>query len=102
MSAPIRIAESKRPVAIEKQLGAVVDPLDRLFAHEIPAGDRRRIPLRLVWPAGEAVDRDPIGEGLRAFIIRRANFFDTQNAFWLSPKNHGFHSFTPKHLSLIS
>ena len=66
---------AKKPNAgsaeVDKQRGAVVDALDRLFAHEIPAGDRPRVCLRLVWPEGEAIDRDPVGEGLRAFIIRR-------------------------------
>jgi hypothetical protein len=59
------------PAGIEKQCGAVVDALDRLFTHEVLVGGRRRTPLRLVWPEGEAIDRDPVGEGLRAFIVRR-------------------------------
>jgi hypothetical protein len=75
VSAPVRIGESKRRGAslakIEKQRGAVVDALDRLFVHEVPAGGRRRVGLRLVWPVGDAIDRDPTGEGLRAFIVRR-------------------------------
>ena len=72
MSAPARIAEFKCSAEIEKQRGAVLDALDRLFVHEIPAGDsNRRVTLRLVWPAGEAIDRDPIGAGLRAFLTRR-------------------------------
>ena len=74
MNAPARIEESKRrsgPAEIEKQRGAVIDALDRLFAYEVPADDRCRITLRLVWPEGEAIDLDPVGEGLRAFIIRR-------------------------------
>jgi hypothetical protein len=71
MSSLVRISESKRPAQIEKQLGAVVDALDRLFVHEVPADDRRRITLRLVWPVAEAIDRDPVGAGLRAFITRR-------------------------------
>jgi hypothetical protein len=68
MAAPVRIAESKRPAEVEKQLGAVLDALDRLFVHETPIGGRR-VALRLVWPAGEAIDRDRAG--LRAFIVRR-------------------------------
>jgi hypothetical protein len=74
MTALPRIAEPRRrgvnSAEIKKQRGAVVDALDRLFAHEIPDG-RRRVELRLVWPRESALDRDPIGEGLRAFIIRR-------------------------------
>jgi hypothetical protein len=72
----VRIEGSKRrradPAEIEKQRGAVLDALDRLFVHEIPTGDsNHRVALRLVWPAGEAIDRDPIGAGLRAFLTRR-------------------------------
>jgi hypothetical protein len=75
VSAPVRIDEPKRrradPAEIEKQRSAVVDALDRLFTHEVPAGGRRRVGIRLVWPVGDAIDRDPTGEGLRAFIVRR-------------------------------
>ena len=61
------VAARSKPSAgsaeIEKQRGAVVDALDRLFAHEIPAGDRHRVCLRLVWPEGEAIDRDRSAKG---------------------------------------
>lgn len=71
MNSPVRTQRRASPAEIEKQRGAVVDALDRLFVHEIPAGDRCRIRLRLVWPEGDVIDRDPVGEGLRAFIVRR-------------------------------
>lgn len=58
------------PAEILKQRGAAIDALDKLFTHEVPDG-RRRVELRLVWPRESVLDRDPIGEGLRAFIIHR-------------------------------
>jgi hypothetical protein len=75
VSASVRSEEpTRRRVSlaeIEKQHIAIVVALDRLFAHEVPAGERHRVGLRLVWPEEDALDRDPIGEGLRAFIVRR-------------------------------
>jgi hypothetical protein len=58
-------------VDVAKQRGAVIDALDKLFAHEVPVAGRRRVELHLVWPRESVLDRDPIGEGLRAFIIHR-------------------------------
>jgi hypothetical protein len=60
-----------RPAEIAKQRGAVIDALDKLFVHEVPVAGHRRVELRLVWPRESVLDRDPIGEGLRAFIIHR-------------------------------
>ena len=69
MSFPAHAKPRAGPAEIAKQRGAVVDALDRLFVHEVPAG--KRVAPRLVWPRESAHDRDPIGEGLRAFITRR-------------------------------
>jgi hypothetical protein len=74
MSAPDRIDEPGRRASlaeIERQRSSVLAALDKLFEHEVPADGQRRIPLRLVWPIGDAIDRDPEGGGLRAYIIRR-------------------------------
>jgi hypothetical protein len=77
MSPPARIAESKRPVSfteIEKQRGAVLAALDRLFEHEVP---KRRSRLRLVSPIMSVLKVDRTGEGLRAFIVSRGrDLFD--------------------------
>jgi hypothetical protein len=54
---------------IDKQHSAVLAALDKLFELEVPRWPRPI--LHLVAPAIEAIDRDPAGEGLRAFIIRR-------------------------------
>jgi hypothetical protein len=48
-----------------------VAALDKLYAYEVPTDGRRQVRLRLAWPVIEAIDRDPIGQGLRAFITRR-------------------------------
>jgi hypothetical protein len=56
---------------VEKQHGAVLAALDKLFAHEVSTSVPGRPALRLVHPALEAIDRDPVGVGLRAFITRR-------------------------------
>ena len=71
MSAPISIdAPGRRSslVEIEKQRGAVLAALDRLFEHEVP---KRRSRLRLVSPATSVLKVDRTGEGLRAFIVSR-------------------------------
>ena len=60
-----------RPAEVAKQRGAVIDALDKLFAHEVPIAACRRVELRLVWPRESVLDRNPIGEGLRAFIVHR-------------------------------
>src|ERR1700733_11535637 len=70
MSAAAKSKLSAGPAEIAKQRGAVIDALDKLFAHEVPVGCRR-VELRLVWPRESVLDRDPVGEGLRAFIIHR-------------------------------
>lgn len=71
VSSPVRIDELGRSGAsfaeIEKQRGAVVAALDRLFAHEIPT--RRR--LRLVAPKMAVLKADQAGEGLRLFLRSR-------------------------------
>jgi hypothetical protein len=71
MRATIHTPRSAGPAEIVKQRGAVIDALDKLFAHEVPAVGCRRAELRLVWPRESVLDRDPIGEGLRAFIVHR-------------------------------
>ena len=71
MSPPTSIVESKNVgslTEIEKQRGAVLVALDRLFEHEVP---RRRSRLRLVSPAMSVLKVDRTGEGLRAFIVSR-------------------------------
>ena len=55
---------------VDKQHGAVLQALDKLFELEVAARAGRPV-LRLVSPAIEAIDRDPAGEGLRAFLVRR-------------------------------
>jgi hypothetical protein len=40
-----------------------------LYEYEVPHGPRPA--LRLVRSVSDAIDHDPTGEGLRAFIIRR-------------------------------
>src|SRR6516162_5983203 len=54
---------------VEKQHGAILQALDRLFELEVPRGPRPG--LRLVRSPSDAIDHDPAGEGLRAFITRR-------------------------------
>jgi hypothetical protein len=58
-------------VEIEKQHRCILAALDKLFLHEVPAEGQPRPRLRLVWPATEAIDRNPVGEGLRALIRYR-------------------------------
>jgi hypothetical protein len=53
----------------DRLLTGILAALDKLHTLEVPRGSRPV--LRLVLSVGEAVDRDPTGEGLRAFLIRR-------------------------------
>jgi hypothetical protein len=62
-------AQQALSAEIKKQHRAILAALDKLFVHEVPTGARPR--LRLAWPVIEAIDRDPVGEGLRVFIARR-------------------------------
>jgi hypothetical protein len=77
VTAPVRTEESTRRVSsaeIEKQHGAVLAALDRLFEHEVP---KRRSRLRMVSPAMSVLKVDRTGEGLRAFIVSRGrDLFD--------------------------
>jgi hypothetical protein len=77
VSPPASIVESKSGgslTEVEKQHGAVLAALDRLFEHEVP---RRRSRLRLVSPAMSVLKVDRTGEGLRAFIVSRGrDLFD--------------------------
>ena len=77
MSLPTSIVKSKSGgslTEVEKQHGAVLAALDRLFEHEVP---KRRSHLRLVSPAMSVLKIDRTGEGLRAFIVSRGrDLFD--------------------------
>jgi hypothetical protein len=77
VSLPTSIVESKSGgslTEVEKQHGAVLAALDRLFEHEVP---KRRSHLRLVSPAMSVLKIDRTGEGLRAFIVSRGrDLFD--------------------------
>jgi len=73
MSASALSEQTRRSVSlveIEKQHGAVVVALDKLFEHEVPKR-RSRARLRLAAPRLAALKADQVGEGLRAFIISR-------------------------------
>jgi hypothetical protein len=52
----------------EKQHGAVLAALDKLYEHEVPT---RRSRLRLVSPAISVLKVDRTGEGLRLFLRSR-------------------------------
>jgi hypothetical protein len=54
---------------IDRQRGALLQALDKLYAYEVVARGGKPT-LRLVRP-GEAIDCDCTGEELRAFITRR-------------------------------
>jgi hypothetical protein len=56
-------------VEVERQHGAILQALDKLFELEVPRGSRPA--LRLVRSLSDAINHDPVGEGLRSFIIRR-------------------------------
>jgi hypothetical protein len=56
-------------VEVEKQHGAILEALDKLYAYEVPARGGKSV-LRLVQP-GETIDHDPTGQKLRDFIERR-------------------------------
>jgi hypothetical protein len=64
----VRVQKPDR-AEIGRQYGAVLLALDELFGLEVPRGPAPK--LRLVRSFGEAVDRDHVGESLRAIIIRR-------------------------------
>jgi hypothetical protein len=70
---PAARSKARRALAaeIEKQHGAILAALDKLFLREVPTDRHPRARLRLVWPATEVIDRDRVGEGLRAFIRYR-------------------------------
>jgi hypothetical protein len=54
--------------AIDRQHGAILAALDKLHEREVGAGAGKPV-LRLVRP-GEPIARDPVGEELRASIVR--------------------------------
>ena len=59
-----------QPPEIEKQHGAVIAALDKLFEHEVPRR-RSRAHLRLVTPKLAVLKADQTGEGLRLFLRSR-------------------------------